>query len=75
MSDRYVIAVKRGARKRIDPRWPDQLSGIDGLEVLASGRLRSQVSATPKAIRQLGDRLGADFHIEPEISHKPLERE
>lgn len=72
MTDRYIVAVKREARKSVSANWVDRILQIDGVEIVGSGSTRVQITATPEAIKILQGVLGEDFRIEPAITHRPL---
>jgi hypothetical protein len=70
---RYVIAVRREARKRVAPGWEAALRGIEGLFIRDSlNPDRIQVDASEDAIEDAKRRLGDAFYIEPANVHYRL---
>jgi hypothetical protein len=70
--ERYVIAVRREARRSISSDWPALLKEVEDLTVVGDDNPnRIVVDASPDAIERLRARLGTFVHIEPLIPHHP----
>ena len=73
MNKRYIIAIKRERRDTAPSHWKEPLRSIAGLAIVGDDDpLRVQVDASDEAIAEARQVMGDCCHIEPVITHRPL---
>jgi hypothetical protein len=72
-TETYWIAVKRESRDEAPSDWRDQLTRVQGLQILSRpGSERVRVVATEQAIREAITLVGDFCHVERSTGRNPI---